>query len=90
MHRSLPRDLEKRASGTGPLAARWGGSDPGDALAPVLEAARAHPDDPAAARAAAASRGAEGALAGALVGAALGASDAALAELLERIRARAP
>jgi dephospho-CoA kinase len=90
VQRSLPRDLEERAQRHRGLAARWGGSDPGGTLAPVLEAARAHPDDPAAARAAAASRGAEGALASALVGAALGASDAALAELLERIRTRAP
>jgi dephospho-CoA kinase len=90
VHRSLPRDLEERAERHRASAARWGGSDPGDTLAPVLEAARAHPDDPAAARAAAASRGAQGALAAALVGAAVGASDAALAELLERIRARTP
>jgi dephospho-CoA kinase len=90
LHRSFPRDLEERAQGHRGLAARWGGSDPGDTLLPVLEAARAHADDPPAARAAAASRGAEGALAGALVGAAVGASDAALAELLERIRTRAP
>jgi len=84
----VPPDLEARAQGHRALAARWGGSDPGPALGPILEAARAHPEDPAAARAAAASHGADGALAGALVGAAVGASSE-LAERLERIRAHA-
>ena len=89
MLRHVPEDLEARAQSQRALAGRWGGGDPGDSLAPVLEAAQQNPRDPAAARAAAERRGADGALAGALVGAAVGASDEALAEMLERIRAHA-
>jgi hypothetical protein len=81
-------DLGERARAQRAAAARWGGSD-APALAPVLDAALAHPTDPAAARAAAASRGAFGALASALVGVAIGAAAGEapeLAKALERIR----
>jgi len=86
----VPEDLEARGKAHAAAAGRWGGGAPGSALAPVLQAALAHPRDPEAAGAAAAGRGVAGELASALVGAALGApaeKAQELASTLERVRA---
>ena len=70
----IPPDLEVRSRAHAAAASRWGGQDPSSSLAPILEAALAHPAQPELAREAASRRGAFGELAAALVGCAIGAS----------------
>lgn len=87
----IPPDLEARARVQQALAARWGGGAASAQLVPVFRASLRHPEDPAAARAAAAATGGDPALAGALVGVARGASAGEAPELaaaLGRIAAR--
>jgi dephospho-CoA kinase len=64
----VPGDLEAQARHQEGLATRFGGAPPSDGLAPVWAAVRAHPGDPAGARAECARRGGDPVLAGALAG----------------------
>ena len=83
--------LEERMGAWADRAGRWGGAAPAPRVRRALDAAVAHPDDPSAAREAAAASGAEPALAGGLVGLVIGAAEddaePALVECVRRLDA---
>jgi len=70
----LPDDLRNRRASWRTLADRWGGGPPSASLDAVFDAAREHPRDPRAARAALGGQGEGADLGGALVGLAAGVS----------------
>jgi dephospho-CoA kinase len=80
------RPLEDRSGEAEDRAHRWGGTNPAPRVRHALEAALAHPKDPAAARAQARSAAAEPAFAGALVGMVRGVAAAADEELVGIVR----